>query len=340
MTILFTRRKFLQTSRSPAAASIGSQGLISTLVGTNPTTDPPTDPLYLFRMEPSLPNANGTMMYNFAGGFTSGLGTTWTKTHEATGGPGGRPCVNITWLEQSGTFQQVSYGWWAPVLPYTFVDGDWMFVYMLIRYHNEMRWFDSGAQHKMCIWGDDAGGSRVIPYGNYPSSQRGGSLGWRQNGGTGAFYPFAIPSHFGLSGINNDWGNANGIYGSVKIGWNIETDCAGPALVTYGSNPNPPVPGTNSAAPTAGDCWYYIVYGARAGNIATHDFRVWVNNPDFDNPTASLPATERVHTLPPTLWHVNPNIGTYLDRAAPAGAGFRVADVRISRGWDPTFYLS
>src|SRR5688572_19890154 len=216
---------------------------------------PPADPGNLFVADFSAPNANGTMMYNFEDGHEE---ENWTKTHEATGGPGGTPCVNITWADQGGSFEQVSYGFWTPTLAHTFNSGDSIFFRIIRRYHDAMRWNDGGPQHKIIIFGD--GDSRCIVYGNYPSPSVGGSLGWRDSGGGGAFYPHAIPSYFDLVGLEDDWSDAGAIYGSVKVQKNVGIDAAGPALITYGSNAAPPIPGPHSAAPTSGDCWYYEQY--------------------------------------------------------------------------------
>lgn len=278
------------------------------------------------------PNANGTMMYNFAGGYPEG--SDWTKTHEATGGPGGTPCVRVDWLPGRNDY---NYGWWAPTLAHTFVSGESIFMGLALKYHNALRW-SNNPRHKMIVMG--SGDSRCILYGNYPSPSAGGALGWRDSGGGGAFYPHAIPSYFGLGGISNDWSNAGGIYGSVKIGKNITTDCAGPALLTYGNNPSPPAPGPNSAAPTAGDCWYWIQAEIRSGSASSHYFKVWVNNNDYNNPTVVVPADQKTEIVGATGWQTTPNIGQYLDNSfsGASGQGYRLAGAGFGTVFHNSWY--
>jgi hypothetical protein len=319
--------------RITAFDGAGNESAVSTTVNAT-TQGSSSNPLNLFVANFTTPGAQ--ILYNFGGGYDAshGLGTTWFKTHEPTGGPNGTPCVNFTFASGARQFR---FGLWAPVLAHTFGSTESIFIRLIRRYHDAMRWTEGGPQHKIAIIGD--GDSRCMVYGNYAGPSVGGALGWRSGGGTGPFYAHAIPSYFGLSGINNDWSNDGDIYGSVKAQKNITIDAAGPALITYGNNPNPPIPGPNSAAPTPGNCWYYEQYEFQPGSASGHAFKVWVNNNDYNNPTVVQTPDVKTEIVTTTNWHVNPNIGTYMDDpCAGPGMGYRMSGCAIGRGFDSTWY--
>lgn len=304
----------VRVARGPRAAGGGGGG---------------SDPQDLFVADFSVFNGG---LYNF-GSIYDDEGTLWTLTHEATGGPGGVPCAHI---ELASGQEQYNFGWHTGALGHTFTSGEAMFIRGATRWDDLWR-FTSNNRCKFVEFGlDDV--SRVIAYQNYPSPSAGGTLGWRDDGGSGDVYPWATPSYFGLTGIDEDWTGVDD-FGSLKIGKQIEIDCCGPALITYGSKTGTmPTPGANSPAYTSGSVLVYWQMMALSGSISGHEYRVWVNNNDYDNPTVLQEAANKTIALPVDDWGNGVSFGSYVDKIIPVTAGMRHWKFAVGLGFDNTWY--
>jgi hypothetical protein len=292
---------------------------------------PPSDPQNLFVADFSTFNGG---LYNFDSIYDD-EGTLWELTHEATGGPGGVPCAHI--VLNSGN-EQYNMGWHTGALGHTFSVGEAMFVRGVTRWDDNWR-FTSNNRCKFVEFGlDDV--SRVIAYQNYPSPSAGGTLGWRDDGGSGDPYAWAVPGYFGLGGlgIDDDW-TGQDAYGSLKIGKQIEIDCCGPGLITYGSKTGTmPTPGANSPAYTSGSAVVYWQFMARSGTISGHEYRVWINNNDYDNPTVIQEAANKTIALPVDNWGDGVSFGSYVDKVIPVTAGMRHMAFAVSLGFAEDHY--
>jgi hypothetical protein len=171
----------------------------------------------------------------------------------------------------------------------------------------------------------------------------GGVLGWQGwIEGTpytnGAWIPWSLQSHFGLSGPN-DWSNHGTRYGSIAIHQNISPMLAGPVLVCQptDSSPRPPGPtAARGAAPVDG--WYHLQFSARSGITPSCEFTIWMNTNDEDNPTSEPTLHPSGESLGVTGWGNGTSIGAYVDQPNPVNQSIIISAFEVADYFDPTWY--
>jgi hypothetical protein len=265
----------------------------------------------------------------------------WTNEHLATGGYDGSSAVHV---RMHGGHTQYTLGWSCGPIAHSFTMGDGVYIRFRIRFDDDHRWGE-GWGNKFFLMGTTGANpnSRIIIYMNPPTDSRGCTLGMRDysQSGSSPFFPWAIPSYYGLSVAPDRFDvdttpNIFGRYGSLAAHVNIGWDCAPGIAVTYGNSPSPSRPGpAGSAAPVGG--WYHVQLYAQSGPAGGGLFRMWANNNALGSPT-----TERIGFeggLGVTGWSDGFTIGGYMDNDTPsADLGYRIDDVEVAGSFDPAWY--
>jgi hypothetical protein len=256
-------------------------------------------------------------------------------THLPTGGWKGSGAGHLQALAGR---EQYNLGWVVSPLKRTFASGDGFYLRFRIRYDDDYRWDAGNPQNKLIMMGTTrtTPNSRIIVFQNGPNDSFGCTLGQVDYlNGSGPFR-WAEPSHFGVPARRWTDGAIAGHYGSIEPYVNISWigNCAPPALVTYGNNPKPPVPGPNSAAPVDG--WYHFQVYAQSGEPGKGAFRQWVNNNTYGKPTSETVGIRE--GLGVQGWGDQQIfIGGYIGQAPGRNLGFRLDDFEIGPAFDPNW---
>jgi hypothetical protein len=261
-------------------------------------------------------------------------------THLPTGGWNGGGAAHIRVFAGQ---EQFDLGWNRNPVNQQFQLGAGIYIRVRIRYDDAARW-DTTWGNKFIMIGQTGTtpNSRIIVYQNKPHEQSGCTLGMKDWLGNGDFFPWAVPSYYGISVSPNQFEgsmipNIAGLYGSLSPHVNIDWyDCGPPALQTYGNHPNPPRPGPAGSAPPSNG-WYHIQIYAQSGGPRQGMFKTWANNNSFSAPTSQKIGF--ANGLGVTGWGDQQiHIGGYIGGAPSRDLGFRIDDFEVGGSFDPAWY--
>jgi hypothetical protein len=257
----------------------------------------------------------------------------WRSEHLPNGGWDGSGAARVVQLAGR---PQYTLGWTTRPFNHSFAMGDGVYIRFRIRFDDTYRW--SGTHLKFMLMGQSAGSpnSRINLYLNSPNDSQGCSLGMVDYTGTNRTFPWATPGHFGLP--HNDWSDSaiRGRYGSIAPYVNISWSCGHPALMSHGNNASAPPPGPNSSRPENG--WYHFQVYARSGAPGQAEFRTWVNNNNFNAPTAQRANLQE--GLGVLGWSGGITVGASAEDGPPIDLGYVIDDLEVGLTFDPNWSRS
>jgi hypothetical protein len=300
-------------------------------------------------------NGEGIPVYNL--NFARAIANGWRADHEATGGPGGTPCVKVTL--NSGAEQQ-NVGWAINPVGGSYTQGvSNRYMRIVLQFDPTWVWSTGnagrGGNNKFIEWGGGEG--RCIMYLVSPADA-GSRLSLDavnftdeiedpNDTTTGGIFEYCRPDWFGLSASPNRFLSStlpSGTYGAMSPSKGVggEVECGRPILLHRSNLGTPVRPGPSGlgAAPVGG--WYYIQVKAQSGGTGTGGGRFisWCNNNDVNNPTAAHPNDWYIAGgLDVSGWGDQQiYIGGYVDTAPTQDLIYRIAAFEIGDTFDPNWY--
>ena len=260
----------------------------------------------------------------------------YSLAHLPTGGWDGKGAAHVAVHPGHNDY---NLGWIISPLKRTFSLGDAMYIRFRIRFDDDYRGFiEREGSNKFILIGQTrtTPNSRIIVFIEPPNDSVGCALGQVDYLNNTGPFKWAAPEHFGLSGSFFSTPNLPN-YGSISPYVNIDWigNCAPPALVTYGNNPKPPMPGPYSAKPVDG--WYHFQIYAESGPPGKGAFKTWANNNMFEKPTSQQIGLRG--GLGVTGWgNSQLYVGGYQNGIPKQTLGFRLDDFELGGSFDPRWY--